>query len=304
MTQETAPKVVIVILNWNQLDDTSECLKSLRTLDYLNYHTIVVDNGSEDGSDEGIAREFPEVTLIRNENNLGFVGGNNVGIERALDSGGDYIFVLNNDTVVDPRVLSELVDVAEADPSIAIAGPQMFYHDEPDELWFLRASLKWPLAEMTLWNQREKRPFEEGVVFDTDFIAGAGMLIRSSAIRELGAFDPFFFIYWEDVELCVRYARAGHELKTVSSAKLWHKVSRSATAGRTAQYLMARNQLYLCRKYGGFWQFWFRVVPTNLVRLLGRLVTSRFRGSSVAGLRGTIAYFRGWRGARGLEGVS
>ena len=296
-------RVFIIVLNWNQAEDTCECLASLRHLDYPDCHTIVVDNGSVDGSPDVIAEQFPEVTLIRNETNLGFVGGNNVGIEAALESGADYVFILNNDTIVDPHIMTELVEVAESDSQIAVVGPQIFYYDEPEKLWFLGADLEWPFAKTKFWRQNEENPYPERLVLDTDYAAGAGMLIRASAIRLLGAFDPYFFIYWDDVELCVRFAQAGYGIKAVTSAHMWHKVSRAATAGKTSHFLMGRNQLYLCRKYNSFPVFWLKVAPRLFNRRFRRLIASRFSENSLTGFYGMLAYFRGYQGSEGLDGV-
>ncbi|MCL4553173.1 MAG: glycosyltransferase family 2 protein [Candidatus Marsarchaeota archaeon] len=297
------PIVSIVVLNWSQLEDTCECLASLRDVTYADYHVIVVDNGSVDGSPDVIADRYPEVRLIRNEQNLGFVGGNNVGIEAALQTQADYVLLLNNDTVVDPGMVSILVEVAEADSRIAAVGPQIFYYDEPTRLWFLGADVGWPLAKVEFWHQNEENPYPQRQVVETDYLAGAGMLIRTSIIRQLGAFDPYFFAYWDDVELCVRFARAGYQIKAVTHAHMWHKIPRAGRPGKTIHFLMARNQFYLCRKYNNWRVFWPRVVPALIHYRLRRLASTRFSQESVAGIRGTLAYLGGYQGREGIPGI-
>jgi len=126
------PLVFIIVLNWNGKDDTLECLGSLQQLDYPNFETVVVDNGSTDGSEDVIRSAFPSVNFIQTGRNLGYAGGNNVGIKHALSHGADYVWLLNNDTTVDPNALTALVETAQADPKIAVVGSKIFYYDQPD----------------------------------------------------------------------------------------------------------------------------------------------------------------------------
>lgn len=105
------PHVSIILLNWNSADDTIDCLNSLQSLDYENYSIIVVDNASSDGSIESISAAYPEIQILRNSLNAGFAGGNNVGIKFAIDKGTDYIWLLNNDTMIDPGALTPLLNL-------------------------------------------------------------------------------------------------------------------------------------------------------------------------------------------------
>ncbi|NQT22324.1 MAG: glycosyltransferase family 2 protein, partial [Candidatus Omnitrophica bacterium] len=116
------PRTSIVILNWNQKDDTAKCLKSLEKLLYKNYGIIVVDNGSKDGSPDFLKNNFSNITLIKNEENLGFAEGSNIGIRHALSVGTDYVLLLNNDLVVQEDFLGILVEAAEKDSKIGILG--------------------------------------------------------------------------------------------------------------------------------------------------------------------------------------
>ena len=113
--REDLPSVAVIVLNWNGTDDTLECLSSLARLDYPRYEIIVVDNGSQPSPrDTDYAASFPMFTYIETGVNLGYAGGNNVGIRHALAAGHDYVFVLNNDTIVEPDVLRQAVAVAES----------------------------------------------------------------------------------------------------------------------------------------------------------------------------------------------
>src|SRR5688572_19863302 len=134
-------RVVVVVLNWNGGDDTLECLASLRHLRYTNVHTIVVDNGSSDESVANIGTAFPEIPLIQTGVNLGYAGGNNVGIRAALATGAEYVLLLNNDTVVDPDCVDAFVEAARAHPEGALFGAKIYYHQEPDCIWY--AGARW-----------------------------------------------------------------------------------------------------------------------------------------------------------------
>src|SRR3990172_12355245 len=129
------PKVSIVILNWNGLQDTLACLESLKAVDYPSFEIILVDNGSTDGSPEKLAslvKGNPKVKLILSPKNLGFSGGCNVAIQRALDQGAEYVLLLNNDTHVNPRFLAPLVRAALSDQKIGIVGPKVYYSNGQD----------------------------------------------------------------------------------------------------------------------------------------------------------------------------
>lgn len=126
------PKAIVVTLNWNRKEDTIECLKSLLELDYANYEIVVVDNGSMDGSAQAIRQSFPNITVIENKENLGYSLGMNTGIKYALEQGVKYVLIMNNDTVIDKGALTELVKVAESDPTIGfVTGKAYFYRYSP-----------------------------------------------------------------------------------------------------------------------------------------------------------------------------
>ena len=131
----SAPTVCIVVLNWNRRDDTLDCLASLEGLDYPSRWTLVVDNGSTDGSAEAIERAYPAVDVIRAGENLGYAEGNNLGLREALKRGADYVLVLNNDTLVARQMLTHLVAAAEVDQQVGAAGPTIYFHEAPDIIW-------------------------------------------------------------------------------------------------------------------------------------------------------------------------
>jgi len=218
---KAARQVYVLLLNWNNWKDTNDCLASLQALDYDNWKALVLDNGSTDGSVQRIRERFPEVEIMELGENLGFAKGNNAGIRVALERGADYVWLLNNDTVVDPRALSAMVERAEADPKIGAVGSAIYYMEEPTRLQ------AWGGGNVNFW-LGQGRHFESPVSDDKlQFITGASLLLRRSALNEVGLLDEGFFIYWEDTDYCFRLRRSGWRLAVAEKAKLWHKESAS-----------------------------------------------------------------------------
>jgi len=241
--------VTIIILNWNGLADTLECLESLADLDYPAYEVVVVDNGSMDGSVEAIRGCFPQVTLIENSENMGFAEGNNVGTRRALEHGADYVLLLNNDTVVDSAFLVELVNVAETDGEIGVASPLIFYYDAPDEIWTAGATINW-VNGSTRRLRAGETAHEGEPTFDVDFVSGCALLAKREVIETTGFLDPDYYLYYEEADWCVRARNQGYRIVCVPQAKMWHKVSRSiGSSSPLVSYYMTRNALLFLRKH-------------------------------------------------------
>jgi GT2 family glycosyltransferase len=239
-----SPSVTSVILNWNNASDTIECLESVSRMSYPNCRTLVVDNGSTDDSVARIRAAWPAVELLELGGNLGYAEGNNVGIRHALDHRAEYVFVLNNDTLVSSDVMTRLVEVMETDSRIGMAGPKVYCTDPADRI-FAEGSL-------VLWNRGliKHRGMLQGdtpgrtAVESVDFLVGCGMLVRRALIEEVGLLDPQYYLNYEDVEWSVRARRSGFRVLYVPKAVIWHKVS--ATLGRASAantYYMTRNAL-------------------------------------------------------------
>ena len=244
MIKTDTPKVSIVILNWNGKKDTIECLNSLKKITYPNYEIILVDNGSTDGSVKCFKKLYPEIEIIVNKENLGFAEGNNVGIRKAFENQAEFVLALNNDTVVDPTFLSELVNVARADPKIGIVGPAIYSYTEPETLQQYGGEMKLNQA-LSIHNTKIS------LNTDFDFISGCSMLINSNIFKSVGLFDTTFFAYYEDNDFCVRVKNKGYRLVMSPKAKIWHKGSAS-TGGYMSKkflYFMIRNRIIFARKH-------------------------------------------------------
>jgi len=260
------PKVCIIILNWNGLEDTIECLESLKKISYPNYEVIVVDNGSEGEDAQVLKEKFGDyIYLIRNDKNYGSTGGNNIGMRYALDnSNADYLLLLNNDTIVDAQFITEMLKVAETDPTIGIAGARVYYYDDPDRLQPAGVKISlWTAQTKGLVEapmQRTKRTEVDGGQYDpvreVDWVTGCCFLIKKRVVENIGFFDESFFCYWDEPDYCLRAKKAGYKIVYVPRAKLWHKVG-AATKKVTGfgHYYGARNSFLFMRKHATRWQY-------------------------------------------------
>ncbi len=246
------PKVSIIVLNWNGKKDTEECLNSLRKIDYNNYDTILIDNGSHDGSVPYLRRLFPEVFIIENKVNKGFAEGNNIGVRHALKNHSEYVFLLNNDTVVDPFVLKELIATAEKEPERAIVGPKIYNYYKKEILesagytQSITKSRTYPIG----YKEKDKGQYESEK--EVDFVSGCAMLVKTSSIQNNTVFDSSFFAYCEDQDLCYSIRKKGLKILYSPHAKIWHKVSASTGGYKNpiSVYLFTRNRIRFVMKRG------------------------------------------------------
>lgn len=214
-----------VILNWNLPVDTNQCVASLQQSDYSNLTVVVVDNGSTPENLAALTTEAQGAVLVRSAENLGFAGGCNLGIRYALDHGADYVFLINNDTTVAPDMLSRLVAAQEADPTLGVVGPLIYYADPADEVWFSgqRFWKQLYVVRRGLHLSDVTKPLEEA-----DFISGCGMLAPRRVWEQVGLLAPEYFMYYEDLDFCIRAKKQGYRVACVPQAKMWHAVSKSS----------------------------------------------------------------------------
>jgi GT2 family glycosyltransferase len=276
------PKVGVIVLTWNGKDLTLQCLESLSRLDYDRADIVVVDNASTDGTAEAIRTDYGErVTLIVNEENLGFAGGNNIGIRHALDKGSDYVLLLNNDTVVDPRLLDSLVEVISRSPDIGIVGPKIYFASPSNKIWFAG-------GEVFLWRGLARhigiRQVDEGQ-FDSiravDYISGCALLARSEVFEKVGFLDESYQTYFEDTDFCMRAKRHNYRILYVPDGKVWHMISSSAGGqlGRRKIVRKLKSSFRFFRHYAAPYQ-WLTIplfFALDIVRILVLISTGRIR---------------------------
>ena len=250
------PKVFIIILNWNGLEDTLECLESVTALNYQNYKVIVVDNGSVENPHKVIADKYPDVKLVLNEENLGYTGGNNSGIRYALQQGAEYVWLLNNDTAVESDALTNLVTEVEKHPSTGIAGSKIYYFDFPTKIWFAGSHIDWCKASTPHHGMGKTDLGQYDSVKEVERVTGCSMLVKKAVCDKIGLLDENFFLYAEEVDWCVRAGKAGFKCIFVPSSVIYHKISASVSkAGgynSVFGYYNTRNFLYLIKKSFAF----------------------------------------------------
>src|SRR5579862_1677105 len=256
-----APLVYCVILNLNGKQLLLETIESVKKMPYPNFRIIVADNGSNDGSQESVRTQHADVTLIENGKNLGFGEGNNVGMRYALEHGAEWVFLLNNDILVDPAMLTELMNVAQTDSSIGILGPKIYYHSKPETIWYGGGNINYWTGVISHRGLRAIDHGEFDTLGDTDFVTGCAMLMRKQTLEQVGMFDPVFFpIYSEDADLSIRAHRAGWRLVFVPKARMWHKVSAFSGGGLTPfkTKLKVEHNLIVFKRYA-HWYHWLTI---------------------------------------------
>lgn len=243
------PSVHIVMLNWNGLADTLECLASLDEQNYPALKIHVVDNGSAKDEATTIEREFPHVNVLRQKTNLGFCEGNNVGIRRALEEGADYVLILNNDTIVPPDLISKLIDESAPLETIGAVSPVILHHPQRETVWFagavwdgLTAGFRHVLAGRPRTELKEREPYESA------YACGCCLLVHASVLRRIGLMDARYFAYYDEADWCSRMKEAGLACYVIPRAVLYHKVSGS-TPSLVSTYLMARNRLLWMKEH-------------------------------------------------------
>jgi GT2 family glycosyltransferase len=275
----TQPFVTIVLLNWNRWRDTLACLTSLQRLSYSRFEILVVDNASDDDSIANLRAVFPQLEILVNPRNLGFSGGCNAGIRKALAKGADYVWLLNNDTVVQNDTLTRMVDAAECDEGIGAVGSVLRYMHNEQCIQAWGGGCVDPLLGIA---RHHTRPVPPDLLH---YINGASMLIRGAALRMVGLLDDRYFLYWEDTDLSYRLRSLGWKLAVASNAAVLHK--ESGTVGRRSEAFHLHFNESATRFFRRFapLPFW-SILAGTLYRVLGATLHRHWR-SIPAILRGT-----------------
>ena len=297
-----APKIAIIIINWNTYQLTFNCLKSLKACTYNNKTIFLVDNGSKDGSGDQIALEFPDINFIKNEINEGFTGANNKALKVILKQNFDYVLLLNNDTVVKPNFLSLLEARMDSDQNLAATQPLILDFPNKNTIWNAGGSFN---SFFCLFKTRCK-----GMIYNpklkidtyTQWISGCCILVKIAVIKKVGLLDNRFFIYFEDADWSIRMTNLGYKLGVVPESIIYHHSSGSNVKNNTSSegnlspyshYLNVRNHIYLIKKH------------SFLFNNLGSWLYQIFKISSYSIyfiLRGRLGKFKMvWRGV--LDGV-
>jgi GT2 family glycosyltransferase len=219
------PRVTCVVLNWNGAEDTIPCLDALGRSSYPVPTVVVVDNGSTDDSVERIRTAHPQIRLIEAGRNLGFAGGNNLGIRYALTQQADYVWLLNNDTDPDAGALAALIEKARSDQRIGAVSSICYYADDPSTVQ------AWAGARINLWIGYGKISTVPRPDHWFHSVYGASMLVSADALRDAGLLDEGFFHYWEESEFSLRLLKRGWRLAAAPESRVLHKVAGSTGRG-------------------------------------------------------------------------
>lgn len=240
-------RLTIVVLVYESLDDTLECLESIGKAGLLG-RTLLVDNASSPAVESGIKARHPGLRYVRNGENLGFAGGNNVGIRMAMAEGAEYVFVLNNDTVINPDTLPLLLAYMDSHPEAGAISPVNYYYSDAGRVWQSGVELRDPVRHRGF-----DRALEGGgpapAYREVDYLPGSSILFRSRALAGTGLFDEWFFLTFEETDLCFRLKRAGWKVIASMEASIRHKVSGTFSKfPYLSDFFMLRNRLRFVRK--------------------------------------------------------
>jgi hypothetical protein len=239
---------VVLVLTYNGAGLTLDCLRTLDRQSGASFDVLIVDNASPDGTAETLGRERPELEVLQAGSNLGYAGGNNLGLRHALQAGQGPFLLLNNDTLMEPDCLRTLLAVLDRHPGTGVVGPMVYTWGEGKTISSAGGRIDWRRADAINVGagdlddgQYSPRP--------VDFINGCCLLITRQAIEQAGMLDERYFMYWEETDWCSRIHRAGFDVRFEPGARIRHKAAIVPEAlGPTALYYMTRNRILFFRE--------------------------------------------------------
>lgn len=242
-------RILISILNWNSLDDTEKCLESITSAGVDEWEIVVIDNGSAVDPTFRFAKLFPSVECISLSTNRGFTGGQNFGMQLAIDRGYEAVFLLNNDCEISSDAIRELIKVLRADPLSAAISPLIYCAEDRTKPQIVAAWFDWANhCSVRPSTPSAKKPDAMPVA-----VAGTALLLRCKALEQIGLLDDRYFAYYEDNDLSARIAKAGWTALYCQTASAWHSSRKVAEYSDMALYLSARNA----------WLFWRTNTPSQ-----------------------------------------
>jgi GT2 family glycosyltransferase len=266
-------KISIVTVNFNQPTITEELLSSIeKTNTYTNIEIIIVDNASKINPVPDWVIKYPGIKFIRSDINLGFAGGNNLGIKQAS---GDYLFLVNNDTEFTAGLIEKLVDVLDTHDEVGIISPMIKYYNDKQLIQYAGYT---PMNYYTCRNsciglrQKDEGQFNH-IIGPTAYCHGAAMMIRNEAVNKAGLMAENFFLYYEEVDWCEKIQRAGYQAWVNTDALIYHKESVSVgKKSKLKEYFMNRNRILFTRRNAPLFKklffyayFLLMVVPRNVI---------------------------------------
>lgn len=241
---ENEPLVYIIILNYNGYKDTIECVNSLKKINYKNYNVIIVDNNSIDESEKILKEKFKQYTIIQTGENLGYAGGNNVGIRYAVKNNADYICILNNDVIVEKYFLEELVKYLYNNHNAAMVGPMICEYSNERIVQSTGAMINLYKGNVPPLNCGKTQDEINQKVIKCNYIGGACILVRKEILDEIGLIPENYFLFFEETEWCLKAKKRGYDIVCYCNAKVNHKGSASINkVSGLSEYFMHRNRV-------------------------------------------------------------
>ena len=263
-------KVTFVLVSYNDRPYMEQFFRSAFAQDYPNWDMVVVDNASQDDS-AAFAAQQKRTHVIALQENVGFGEGCNIGTRYALEHGADAVLLLNIDTTFQPNLLTELVRLSEG----RFVTTALTYCNAPDggrQLWYAGGTIDWKNGNTNQLLYTQEELAAKGPAFPVDFVSGCCMLLPRPVVEQVGLFDPAFFLYYEDTDLCVRLQQAGVELRCATTTSVWHKVGGSSLGGNemscSTQYYTVRNRLLFAQRYADH-------IPGGNLNILRTILTER-----------------------------
>ena len=235
--QENHPLIAVILVNWNSHVDTISCIESLGRSSHRNLAIIVVDNGSNEVSVQQLKSQKQDFKLILLPENTGFTGGNNVGISYAQSLNADYIFILNNDTLVEQNCIARLLSTAESDPTLGVVTPKILFYPETNLIWSAGTSFNWRILMGLNLGYKKKDSNIYDAPLKLEYAVGCALLVKNSALKDAGMFTEDYFATWEDVDFGLRVRACGYQIAYEPTAIVWHKESSSAGGTNNPQYV-------------------------------------------------------------------
>ena len=287
-------KIGVILVNYNGALFNSDCIDSIKKSNYKNYEIIVVDNASTDNSINILEENYKDdIIIIKSKENLGFSGGNNLGIDYAISIGCNYILLLNNDTIVDSNMINNMIDNADENTVIT---PRINYYDNPNIIWSAGGKMLWRKGIPTQFGLGKSEDKKYDKDYNIEIATGCCMLIPVNIIKKIGKLCDDYFLYYEDTDLSIRIVRAGFKIKYLSSAFMYHRVSAS-TGGEESYiyiYYNTRNRLLFNNRHNAknkiFYIPYFYI--TRLLKIIKWIILGK-RKLCLATIKGIRDYYNG-----------
>jgi GT2 family glycosyltransferase len=283
INQKTGPRIYIIIPHNGGRDLLNDCIQSITESSYSNLNIVIIDNGSTDGSVQSVKKRFTDIELVTNKQNMGFAKAVNQGILHALSKRCDYVFLLNNDTILHPECIKHLINSVHYNDSpdlVGAVGPKILNFGSEKEIWFMGARID---LYRGIWQSTHE---DAERVTEVDSVSGCAVLLSTDIFDKIGMFDEDFYTYIEDLDFFIRLKRSQFKIIINPRAKVWHKAGGTAGRGDTPFkiYYTTRNRLLLMRKHARFihWCYFIPFFVYHLIRHIcllfvsGEVCKSRF----------------------------